>query len=241
MNLYYDLHIHSALSACGDNDMTPNNIVNMAMLKGLDVIAVTDHNTAGNLRPIQKLADEKGILLLPGMELETEEEIHLLCYFENIEAIQEFENRLKDKRAAMKNRIDIFGNQFIMDEYDNVIEEFEGLLSMSVAISLDKVCVLARELGGVIVPAHVDKTSYSIFSSLGYIPPEYGFTTLELSNKPSASAFSNKMNLQQNYNILQNSDAHYLWDIMEKINFLSNCEKSTKNILNFLKKFTIKS
>lgn len=236
--LYYDLHIHSALSPCGDNDMTPNNIVNMAMLKGLDVIAVTDHNSVGNLRAIQKLAAAQDILLLPGMELETAEEIHLLCYFPDVGHAEAFEKELVSYRPAVKNRIDIFGNQYLMDERDGVIEDVENLLSMALSLPVPKAVDLVRNFGGLPVPAHVDKASYSMISNLGYIPPEYGFSTVELSKKPEARPFAQAHGLDKAYHLLQSSDAHYLWDIMERTNVLHICEKCTNAILNYLKYFT---
>ncbi len=236
--LYYDFHIHSALSPCGDDDMTPNNIVNMAMLKGLDAIAVTDHNTVRNLRVIEKIAGEKDILLLPGMELETAEEIHMLCYFETVDAAEEFEKMIEKYRQPIKNKVDIFGNQFIMDENDNIIDNVDNLLSCALTLQIDDAIDLARSIGGACVPAHVDKSSYSIYSNLGMIPPEYGFKTLELSKKPQAAEFAEKHRLAQGYNLLSSSDAHFLWDIAERTNFLSDCEKCTKNIINFMNNFS---
>ena len=107
MKLYYDLHIHSALSPCGDNDMTPNNIVNMSLLKGLDVIAVTDHNSCGNVRAVQKAAEGR-LLVIPGMEIETSEEVHILGLFPCIESAEEMEGIIKDLSAPIKNRPEIF-------------------------------------------------------------------------------------------------------------------------------------
>ncbi len=236
---YYDFHIHSALSPCGDDDMTPNNIVNMAMIKGLDAIAVTDHNTVGNLRVISKLAKQQGILLLPGMELETAEEIHLLCYFETVDVAEEFEKEIGKYRQPIENRVDIFGNQYIFDEEDNIKENVEQLLSCALTLQIDDAAALVRRFGGAPVPAHVDKSAYSVISNLGMIPPEYGFTTVEISKKPTAEEFVLKNGLERSYNIISSSDAHFLWDISEKVNFLSDCEKCTKKIINFMNNFLL--
>lgn len=237
--LYYDFHIHSALSPCGDDDMTPNNIVNMAMLKGLDAIAVTDHNSVRNLRVIEKLANNRGILLLPGMELETAEEIHMLCYFETVEEAEGFEAAIAPYRPDIKNKVEIFGNQLIFDEEDNIKENVENLLSCALSLPIEKAIGIVRGCGGICVPAHVDKPAYSIYSSLGLIPPEYEFKAVELSKRPSAEEFALKNGLQNRYNILKSSDAHFLWDIAEKVNFLSNCKKYTKKIMNFINNFEI--
>ncbi len=235
--LYYDFHIHSALSPCGDDDMTPNNIVNMAMIKGLDAIAVTDHNTVRNLRAVEKIAQQRGILLLPGMELETAEEIHMLCYFETIDAAEAFEEMIEKYRQKIKNNTGIFGNQFIMDEDDNIIDNVDNLLSCALTLPIDDAITLVRKNGGVCVPAHVDKSSYSIYSNLGMIPPEYEFKTLELSKKETADEFALNHNLEKKYNLIKNSDAHFLWDISEKTNFLTDCERCTKNVINFINNF----
>ena len=87
MKCYYDFHIHTALSPCGDDDMTPNNIVNMAVLKGLDAIAITDHNTAKNVPACVECAKDKPLVVIPGMEIETAEEIHMLALFDNTDAL----------------------------------------------------------------------------------------------------------------------------------------------------------
>lgn len=238
MNIYYDFHIHSALSPCGDNDMTPNNIVNMAYLKGLGAIAVTDHNSAGNLRAVKAAADSAGITLLPGIEVETAEEIHILCYFETVDAAEAFETELFCFNPRIPNRRDIFGDQFFMDENDNITGEAEYLLACTLTLPIKGLKSLTESFGGVCVPAHVDKQAYSIYSNLGSIPPEYGFTTLELSARSASAEFASKMNLKENYRLIQSSDAHYLENIMEKTNFINIYENSTKNILEYLKIFT---
>ena len=127
MNLTLDLHIHSALSPCGDNDMTPNNIVNMALLKGLDAIAVTDHNSAENVEAVMKLGFEKGIVVVPGMEVQSKEEVHLLCYFSDLDRALGFQQRVYDNLEG-ENNPDYFGDQLIMDEMDRVVGHNRRLL-----------------------------------------------------------------------------------------------------------------
>ena len=116
--MLYDLHIHSCLSPCGDDEMTPNNICGMAHLAGLEVIAVTDHNAAANLPAVKKVADSFGIMLIPGIEMCTAEDIHLLCYFETVEKCLEFEKTVLDSLPPIKNKKHIYGNQLIRDEND---------------------------------------------------------------------------------------------------------------------------
>ena len=116
VNRYYcDLHIHSCLSPCGDMDMTPVNIVNMARLNGLDIIALTDHNTVKNCPAAIACGKEAGLLVLPGMELTTEEEAHVLCLFAEMEGAEAFEHEVDKRRVYIENRAEIFGRQVVMD------------------------------------------------------------------------------------------------------------------------------
>ena len=140
MKLYYDLHIHSSLSPCGDDDMTPNNIVHMAMLKELNMIAVTDHNSARNLPAVKKVAEECGILLIPGIEVTTAEEIHLLTYFETVEETMDFGEYIYDSLPDISNRPEIFGEQRIMDETDAVTGHLDKLLLTASCHSIDALC-----------------------------------------------------------------------------------------------------
>ena len=229
MKLYYDLHIHSALSPCGDNDMTPNNIVNMSLLKGLDIIAVTDHNSCGNIRAVQKAAGDK-LLVVPGMEIETSEEVHVVCYFPDVESAEKMNELVKKHLPKIKNRTDIFGNQYYMDENDEICGEEEILLVNATTLDIYSVFDSVRMLGGVAVPAHIDRTSYSVISNLGFIPPDLKTCAVEITKQ-------NLEKLKEKYKdckILTNSDAHYLENISEKENYINILSKTTKDVLGFL-------
>lgn len=229
MKCYYDLHIHSALSPCGDNDMTPNNIVNMSILKGLDIIAVSDHNTAGNARACQKAADGN-LLVIAGMEITTQEEVHMLSLFPDIDRAEEMDKIIKTYLPPIDNRADIFGNQFYMDENDEIIGEEKKLLISAINLDLYETIRAVRDCGGVIIPAHIDRSSYSILSNLGFIPPDVSFSCVEITEKAD-HAFRKSY---ENYQIITNSDAHYLFDISEKTNFIEIDNKITKNVLESL-------
>jgi len=137
--LQYDLHIHSCLSPCGDLDMTPNNIVGMAKISGLDVIAVTDHNSCKNCPAVMKVAEGYEILAIPGMELTTMEEVHVVCLFETLEDALSFGNYVDEKLIPIENREDIFGQQLICNEEDEVIGKESRLLINATTISFDDV------------------------------------------------------------------------------------------------------
>ena len=128
MRFYYDLHIHSCLSPCGDDDMTPYNIVNMAKLNGLDVIAITDHNSSRNAPAVLKAADEIGLVAIAGMGLTTREDVHILTLFPNVENALEFNDFVDSKRMRIENRTEIYGSQLIMNDRDEIIGEEKDLL-----------------------------------------------------------------------------------------------------------------
>lgn len=217
----YDFHIHSCLSPCGDNDMTPNNIVNMAYIAGAQAIAVTDHNTVGNVRPVMKLGESIGITVIPGMEIETAEEVHVLTLFKDLKSAEEAAKTVYEHLPPIKNKPEIFGNQFFMNEDDEITGEEERLLISPTSLSINQVFDLVKSVNGLAIPAHVDRHSYSVLTNLGFIPEELGATWIELSNTVSdADLYIHSRQDLDGYKVMQNSDAHYLKDIMSKENFL---------------------
>lgn len=231
MKYFYDFHIHSALSPCGDDENTPANIVNMAKLKKLDVIALSDHNTVQNCRVAMYHGEKAGVLVLPAMELNTAEEIHILCLFKSIEGAEEFEKYIRKDMLKIKNKPKIFGNQFLFDKNDNIIGIEENLLWVASKIPSYLIYNLIKDFEGIAVPAHIDRESNGILSVLGEINKNMNFTTLEINSG------NQKMinNYKKNYKIITDSDAHYLGNINERINSLElDCLKP-ENIINSLK------
>ena len=156
-NYYYDLHTHSCLSPCGGEDSTPASIAGMAKLAGLDIIALTDHNSAKNCPALFKAAREYGIVPVAGMELTTSEDIHAVCLFENLEDALLFDQEVDTRRMKIPNRPDIFGEQQILDEDDNEIGSVDTLLTVATDISIDGVRDIVEKFGGVCYPAHIDR------------------------------------------------------------------------------------
>lgn len=230
---YYDLHIHSCLSPCGDDDSTPNSIAGMGEINGLMVMALTDHNTVRNSPHFFEAAYRHGIIPIAGMELTTAEEIHVICLFETLENAQGFEKEIEDKRFKIKNRTDIFGNQFICDSEDNIIGNEEFLLSNATAVSFDEVPDLVKKFGGICYPAHIDRDSNSVTAVLGGLPPEYGFKFAELHDKLNKDRF-----LDTGCEFIISSDAHYLWDISERENYFllpDDDKNAVKNLFKLLR------
>ena len=216
MNRYnYDLHIHSCLSPCGDNDMTPANIAGMAAVKGLQIAALTDHNSTKNCPAFFKACKAYGIIPVAGMELTVSEDIHLLCLFRTLESAMEFGDKVEEYKLPVRNKPDIFGRQLIMDTGDTVLGEEENLLLNATALSLEDGTKLCRSMGGVCYPAHIDRPSNGAVAILGTFPDWLGYTAFEVSNAGSESEEKDKNPCLKDLRCVKNSDAHYLWDISE--------------------------
>lgn len=213
MELNYDFHLHSCLSPCGDNDMTPYNLVNMAKIMGLDAIALTDHNTCLNCESAMKVGKEAGVLVIPGMELCTDEEVHVVCLFPQLENALAFSEYVRERIPPVENRPKIFGDQFIMDERDNIIGQENLLLTTAANVSLDKVPEIMKEFSGVAFPAHIDRSSYSVISNLAMIDEYMGFTTAEITKNADKNEYIKKYPVLEKMHILTSSDAHYLENI----------------------------
>lgn len=230
MRYYYDMHIHTALSPCGDNDMTPNNIVGMAALCGLDILAITDHNTCGNCGAVMAVAEEQGLLVLPGMELATDEEIHMVCLFPTLADALAFEAEVRPRIPPIQNRPDIFGEQQLLDENDRVVGYEPLLLVNATGVSLEEVLPLARKYHGTAYPAHIDRESYSILSSLGDIPP-LGFTAVEITAAGDVASLTAAHPVIADRPLLLSSDAHYLHQIAEPAAWLDLPEKTAAAVI----------
>lgn len=216
---YYDLHIHSCLSPCADNDMTPCNIAGMAAIKGLGIVALTDHNSTKNCRAFFAAAKRHGIVPIAGMELTTAEDVHIVCLFPTLEAAEKFDDEYRSFRILYKNRKDIFGDQLILDEEDNVIGEEEHLLLNASTLSIENAERLAKKYGAAVFPAHIDRDENGIIAALGCVPETPHFHAVEFRDRESIGEYSEKYGLSDKL-ILTDSDAHYLWDISEAENYI---------------------
>jgi PHP family Zn ribbon phosphoesterase len=206
-----DLHMHSCLSPCGDLDMSPGAIALRARELGLDLICVTDHNTALNSRYAARACQNAGLRCLYGIEIMTQEEVHVLCYFDDLPRIMELDRFVAAHLPDTKNDIAIFGDQAIVDEQDNVLGQYEKILGNAVAVSLERLRDLVLELGGLFVPAHVNRPRNSLISQLGFILPGEKYSAVEVHK--SVYLRGAAMPDTQGYPVLSNSDAHYLEDI----------------------------
>jgi 3',5'-nucleoside bisphosphate phosphatase len=234
MILKTDFHIHTALSPCGDEDMTPNNIVNMAMLNGLDAIAITDHNTVENVAACMKVGERVGVTVIPGMELQTREDVHVICLFAELEKAISFQKLVYDSLPPLNNNEKVFGQQLIMDENDNIIEKNNRLLLTSTSISIDEAFEEVKKLGGVFIPAHIDKSANSIIENLGFIPDYLDIKNVEYKSMDKINMFLKAGFIKSSYRLIKSSDAHYLQDIQQDENKLECKDNSVVAIINKL-------
>ena len=237
MKLFYDLHLHSCLSPCGDDEMTPYNLVNMAKVLGFDIVALTDHNSVKNCRAAVKAGENAGITVVPGMELCTSEEIHVVCLFPSVENAENFGEIIYQNIPKIKNKPHIFGNQLVMDSADGVLESEELLLTTASFISIDNVPELVKKNGGVCFPAHIDRTSYSIISALGTFSENLNVSCFELTPQADEKQYLEKYPATRGKLILRNSDAHYLENMRLPENTLDLKENSAPALIEYLRVF----
>jgi len=213
---YYDLHLHSCLSPCGDDDMTPNNIAGMATLCGLNIVALTDHNTCRNCPGFFKAAKKNGIIPVAGMELTTAEEIHVVCLFEDLDAALAFDAEVEDHLVKVQNRPEIFGKQNILNEDDEEIGIIDHLLINATDITIDDVPELVGRFGGICWPAHIDRPYNGIISMLGVMPDEPHFGVVELHDTDKLPQLTAEHPNLKGRMVVTGSDAHYLQDMRDK-------------------------
>ncbi len=205
-----DLHVHTVLSPCGDLEMSPVNIVDRAAELGLDIIGITDHNSTRQCEVTRRLASRKGIKVLCGAEVTTREEAHCLAFFETSETLNDFQQFLDKHLPKILNDVDKFGYQLAVDEEDNIMYEEEYLLISALDVSLNDLEQKIHSLNGIFIPAHVDKSKFSLTSQLGFIPPDLNADALELSKFSTPETFKKNNPFAQHFSYIQSSDAHYI-------------------------------
>lgn len=210
---FYDLHIHSCLSPCGDDDMTVSNIAGMAYLKQLGIVALTDHNTAKNAPAFFEVCSQYGIVPVAGVEVTTAEEIHLLCLFPTLDSAMKFDEELCAYRLKIKNKPEIFGEQHILNSDDEIIGFDEYLLPVATMLTLEDATALATSYGAACMPAHIDRPSNGILAILGSMPGTPEFPYVELRDRSKREECG-----AESLHVIVNSDAHRLEDINEPEN-----------------------
>lgn len=233
-DISYDLHIHSCLSPCGDNAMTPANIAGMAAARGLEAIALTDHNSARNCGPFLEYCEAFGIIGIPGLEINTVEEVHAVCLFRTLEAALDFDSFVYSHLQKVPNNERIFGQQILMNDDEEEIGREPYLLINATDISFDEVWEIVRKRDGVMFPAHIDKDANSLTANLGFIPPDSLFRTVEVKDLKKLHKIREEHPFVNMCQVISNSDAHYLDAVREPSLSVYAEEKTRDGIIDAL-------
>lgn len=208
-----DLHIHTVLSPCGDLDMSPRNIVEQALTKDLQIIGITDHNSTLQIETIQKLAAKAGIYVLAGVEVTTREEVHCLAFFPDKPSLDLFQSYIDEHQPKIPNLEGAFGYQVVVDENDLILHNEEKLLITALNKSINQIEKEVHGLGGIFIPAHINRSVNSIFSQLGFIPAGLQCDAMEITCYTTENEVKSKYLISENITLIKNSDAHFPGDI----------------------------
>lgn len=205
-----DLHLHTALSPCAGDDMTPPLVLSRVKELGVDVVAVTDHNSAENVPAFVAAGKAAGVEVLPGMEVQTKEDVHLVCLFDTPEQALAWQDIVYAHLPDLPNRKKSFGAQWVVDPAGRRVREVERLLLMGADLSVDAVVVGVRQLGGLCVAAHIDRKAFSLWENLGFIPADLPLDGVELTPHLPRNQAQLAHLRERGLNYLVASDAHWL-------------------------------
>lgn len=205
-----DLHVHTVLSPCADVAMIPPLIVQKALEKSIDLIAITDHNASANVAAVQKAAEGTSLTVLPGMEVQSREDIHLLTLFETLDELMTWQTEVDQALPNLLNQSAFFGEQFVVDETGDFIRSDDRLLSTATQLSIDEIFARVETLGGIVIPAHVERTSYGLFPTLGLISEKWHVLALEISRHISPEKASRMFPALGKHPLIQSGDVHQL-------------------------------
>jgi PHP family Zn ribbon phosphoesterase len=208
-----DLHIHTCLSPCADLDMTPLAIVETAIEKDLDIIAVTDHNSAENVTSTKKAAKNTGLTVLGGMEVTSSEEVHTIVIFNDTEGILKFQEVIYENLQPGENKERQFGEQVVVNEKNEILHFNKRLLIGATSLSISTIVEIAHSFEGLAIASHIDRDAFGIISQLGFIPGDLRFDALEISPKTDREKAENEYKEYTHFSLVSCSDAHYLKDI----------------------------
>ena len=210
-----DLHIHSLLSPCAEVEMTPRNIVWTAEEHGVDIIAITDHNACDNVTAALEAAKGTSVTVLPGMEVETSEEIHVIVLFGKMRQLKAWEKLVQLHMSGQMNDEKHFGGQFVVDSEDNFLRKKPEMLLAALSMGIAEVSAKVAELGGICIASHVDRPTYSILSQLGFIPSDVHLDAVEVSRRVNPSEAHRLLPGIGQLPVVANSDAHTIRDFIE--------------------------
>lgn len=209
-----ELHVHTVLSPCAAVEMIPPLIVSEAVLQGINLIAITDHNSSDNVLAVMQAAQGTELTVLPGMEVQTSEDVHVLTLFDTLEQLAAWQEIIDRALPTVPNRPDFFGEQFVVDSTGDFLCSEERLLINATRLSLGDVLEKASSLGGLVIPAHVDRKTFGLLGTLGFVPPGLDFPALELSWRTSVQEAAIKFPQIAGFKLIQSGDVHHLEDFL---------------------------
>lgn len=228
-----ELHVHTVLSPCADVEMIPPFIIQTAVEAGINLIAITDHNSTANIPAVMRAAEGSGVHVLPGMELQTQEEVHLLCLFDELDQALEMQSYVDQLLPDIANDPDHFGEQFVVDHTGEFIRRENRMLINSVQITLDNAVSKIHQLNGIAIPAHINRRAFGLIEMLGFIPPEIPFDAVEISSHVQPAAFLAAQRIPITLPVIQSGDVHRLEEFGGKMQFEMHTP-STSEILQAL-------
>ncbi len=209
-----DLHVHTVLSPCAEVEMIPPLIISEALSRHIELIAITDHNASANVEAVQRAAEGYPITVLAGMELQTREEVHVLCLFDTIAQLEAWQADVTASLPRLENKADFFGEQFIVDKTGDFIRRETQLLLTSSNFSFDQASLKVHDLGGLFIPAHVDRKGFGLFANLGFIPADVEIDAIEVSRHIQCEHAAETFPQIKRFTLVQDGDAHRLDELL---------------------------
>jgi len=211
--------VHTVLSPCAEVEMIPPLIVERALENSIDLIAITDHNSTLNFTSVKKAAENTSLVVLPGVELQTREEVHVLCLFDTIDQITEFQHIIDSHLPDLKNQPEHFGEQFVVDETGEFIRREEKLLLSSTSLSMNEAFNAVEKLGGLFIPAHVNRKAFGLLENLGFVPTDIAIPAVEISRHITPEQAYQLFPQLKGFPIVQDGDVHRLEEFLGVLTF----------------------
>jgi PHP family Zn ribbon phosphoesterase len=210
-----ELHVHTVLSPCAEVEMIPPLIIQEALNLGINILGITDHNASANVKAVMEAAEGTGIHIFPGMELQTVEEVHLLCLFDSLDQLLEMQRLVDKSMPGLINRPDYFGEQFVVDFTGEFIRREESLLLASSSLTIKQTCDIVKDLNGLLIPAHVNRRAFGLLTTLGLIPEELqNMEAFEISRHISPENACLEFPQLQEKTLIQSGDVHRLSEFL---------------------------
>lgn len=209
-----ELHVHTVLSPCAEVEMIPPLIITEAQDRGINLLAITDHNASANVSAVQKAALGSGITVLPGMEVQTQEEVHVLCLFDRLDQLEAWQKRIDACLPAIVNTPEFFGEQFVVDETGDFLRHENRLLLTSTSLSIEEIFQEVGELEGLAIPAHVNRKAFGLIEVLGFVPPDLHIEALEISRHLLPNKAEKVLPQLRGYPLVQGGDVHRLEEFL---------------------------